>query len=1539
MSRSRLRVLCLALCFAALPAGLADTPPARATETLVKRDVTLSPLETRVLGQRRWLRGGPAALRVVVSDHRSGLPARARVSLSLVRLDDGKPAGTPLPLFSGRTTPLGTLDARFRAPAGAAGPYRLTVSVSSPLGADEVTQPIDVAEATQILLTADKPVYQPGQTIHLRALALDMGTRRAVAEESLVFEAEDARGNKVFKQRRTLSPFGVASADFVLADEVNMGTFALRAVLPEGQTEKKVRVERYVLPKFKVALTTDRPYYLPGETVHGTVQAHYFFGKPVAGGQVTVAVNTVDIGVTELGMVNGTTDAEGSYPFQYTLPDSFVGQPFEQGRAVVEFAGTLKDTADHAQEVHVTVPVVKDPILLAVVPESRGLVAGVQNRVYIAAATPDGQPLRRALLRVSDGGAAPTVLATDDLGLATYSFVPGNGPVVLSVQATDADGHVATTLQQLAAAPAEEGVLLRVDKPLAKVGDRLTLAAVSTVKTGTLYIDVIRDGQTILTQATDMQNGAAQVPLNVTPDMVGTLEIHAYKILPNEDIVRDTRTVIVSPADDLSVRVAADRGVYGPGTDATLRFAVHDQKGSPVSTALGVAIVDESVFALSELKPGLEKIYFTLEKELMEPKYEIHGLSPTGLMEPAQVKAPEPARQRAAAMLLAAVPPRTDFDFQVNTYQARWEKVKAQVAEAMARTHQRIAQALGKYRADTSQALAAGQPLYLLAERGYLHEADLRDPWGRPYKAELYGRTDYDGYWTLSSAGPDGLWGTADDINERPQPPMMRFRALGAVAGGGFGGFGGGGGGFPGGAADEVHGRAANSMGVVLAGAVDAGLFSKTAAIGGEPPRVRQFFPETLYWNPALITDANGQAEARVPLADSITTWRVSTLGSSAAGQLGSGDAPIKVFQDFFVDLDLPVALTQGDSVQIPVSVYNYLPQAQDVTLTLDPQPWFTLQGPSRQVTHVGPNQVTVVYYPLTVNTIGHFPLTVTARGTSLSDAVRRTIDVLPNGKEVRTSVNDRLDGSADTVVTIPADAVAGASTVWVKLYPGTFSQVVDGLDGLLQMPNGCFEQTSSTTYPDVLILDYLKQTKHINPELQMKAEGYINVGYQRLVTFETPGGGFSWFGSAPAHQILTAYGLLEFGDMAKVHDVDPALITRTQQWLAGRQKADGTWEETGQGIAEGIINRQTGALRTTAYVAWALAESGYSGPEVARGVDYVKAHLGEAKDPYTLAVILNLLTQAEPGGDAAAQAANGLIALATQTDKTAYWKSDTQTFTGAEGQGADLETTGLAAYGLVRWGRNAGFVSKALTYLVQSKNSFGVWGSTQGTVWSLKALLSASGNALGGGNGTVTVLANGQTAATFALTPEDSDVMRQADLAKFVHGGDNQIGLRYQGEGAPLYQIVGRYYLPWDKVPSGPEAIAPLSIRVAYDKTTLAQDDTATVTATVRNNTDKTAEMPLIDLGLPPGFTPLTDALDAAVQGGTISKYTVAARQIIVYMEKLEAGRTVTLTYQIKAKYPIKTRTSLSRVYPYYNPERVATAAPQALTVSASHP
>lgn len=87
-----------------------------------------------------------------------------------------------------------------------------------------------------------------------------------------------------------------------------------------------------------------------------------------------------------------------------------------------------------------------------------------------------------------------------------------------------------------------------------------------------------------------------------------------------------------------------------------------------------------------------------------------------------------------------------------------------------------------------------------------------------------------------------------------------------------------------------------------------------------------------------------------------------------------------------------------------------------------------------------------------------------------------------------------------------------------------------------------------------------MNQTKTAAPESQMKAESYVGTGYQRLLTFEAQGGGFSLFGGGQGQVFLSAYGLLQLTDMAKVYPVDKAVLDRTARWLFSQQAGDGSW-------------------------------------------------------------------------------------------------------------------------------------------------------------------------------------------------------------------------------------------------------------------------------------------------------------------------------------------------------------------------------------------
>ena len=707
-------------------------------------------------------------------------------------------------------------------------------------------------------------------------------------------------------------------------------------------------------------------------------------------------------------------------------------------------------------------------------------------------------------------------------------------------------------------------------------------------------------------------------------------------------------------------------------------------------------------------------------------------------------------------------------------------------------------------------------------------------------------------------------------------------------------------------------------------------------------PHIRSYFPEALYNDPEIITDANGNADISIPVADSITTWRMAMLASTRSGVLGTATSSLKVFTDFFVDLDLPVTLTQGDRVSIPIAVYNYSGKSGNVCLKLQPEEWYVLDNDSAEKTvDVESSRVGSSQFTIQANRIGKFKLTLTARmdgvgGEIRNDIVVREIEVVPNGREQNLVFNGRLEKSAQHDLRFPANSIPDATTLFIRLYPGPLSQVIEGMDSILSMPGGCFEQTSSSTYPNVLALDYMKRTKKLTPEVHAKAEGYIANGYQRLLTFEVPGGGFSWFGQAPANKILTAYGLMEFNDMSKVSDVDPKLIERTRDWLASQQQADGSWKPDTNFINEGATNRyNSNVLRITAYIAWSLANTGDKGPAIEKAKAYIESHSGAKLDNYTLAIVANFAQNYGKDRDFTRRAMQALIDARTQKDDQVFWTVE-ETSVYSTGQSAVIETTGLAAQALLKWGETNEIVRKSLNFITSKKDASGTWGTTQATIMALRALLLASQYSASDVHGSVAIVLNDNTVETLKLSPENNDLLHQFVLKGIAAQQPNSVQLKFEGTGGLAYQVVGRYFTPWEEKP----VTDPLSINVTYDRTRLAQNDIATEKVTVRNNLNKTANMIMVDLGIPPAFDLLSEDLEAfkdkssGATSGRLEKFSLTATQAILYFDGLSSKQAVTFTVRLRAKYPIRAHTFQSKVYEYYDPAQNATARPVSLEV-----
>ena len=1485
-------------------------------------------LETRVLGPNEVMAGSEVSLRVIVSDlNRKKFIEGALVSISLA----GKQ------VFLKKTDQSGTVSPSFRAPEEP-GPMKLAVRVDSPEGADSYDGTITVKKVEKVLLVTDKPLYQPGQNIHLRALALRQPDLKPLDGREVIFEAEDSKGNKVFKKSAKTDSYGISSAIFTLASEVNMGPYKVRALVGDSaKVEKTVTVARYVLPKFKITFESDRPFYMPGQTVHASINANYFFGKPVAKGAVKITASKFDVNTQAFATLDGKTDASGHYSFELTLPDYFVGAPLEQGKARAQLEIIVTDGSGHEEIKNTEITVAKEAIVLDAIPEKIALVKGVLNQIYVMATQPGGAP---AKVSIHDPFSDKWV-ASDDLGIAILSVIPDSDRIDFTIEARDNTGNKASRSFHFTSGAACSssggtpcaGILLRTDHGIYRAGGNIHVTVLSQLD-GTAYIDLVQEGQAIHTAWTEIKNGVGTLNLQAPLDSQGSGLVHAYRLTPDGQWIRDTRRIFIEPATDLKIVVRPGKETYLPAEEAKIDFFVKDANGNPVAAALGIQIVDESVFALQEMRPGLEKIYFLLEEELAKPRYEIHGFSiPEIISEgrevdiPARpgVKTPEQLARNdlIGKVLLAAAQPDMQYGIVANTLDSRRSNFQQAMQEYLAARAKHVVAAGNRYRSKHgNREISYDDKISQFLEEGLIRRNDLLDPWGKIIKVE--GEHPWP---QLTSAGPDGRFGTEDDIVYQTPMPVEEF------------------------ARDGVGMRRAEGMAMPAmapkamgghAGAV-ADLKKKEGPVtenevttqtgqGGEEPRIRSYFPETLWVEPSLITDGQGHAFTTVQMADSITTWRLTAMANSKKGALGSTSQGIRVFQEFFVDINLPVALTRNDRVTIPVAVYNYLPGSQTVRLELERADWFELNGDATQTVKLEKNEVKGLGFDITVKDVGNHALTVKAYGSSRSDAVRRTVEVIPDGQEQVVNFNARLEGRVEQEVSFPEGVVPGANKLFVKVYPGLLSQVVEGLDNIFQMPSGCFEQTSSTTYPNILVMNYMQKAGKITPELKMKAEGYINSGYQRLLTFEVRGGGFEWFGQAPAHIVLTAYGLMEFYDMSKVSNVDPAIIKRTQEWLAGQQQPNGSWKPN-QRVLDQVAGRFTSdVLRNTAYVTWALASTGYEGDAVRRAVGYLKENSKDAKDLYTKALIVMALASRDPKDPAAKEILEGIIEAGVVKGNTISFPAGADTAVHSTGQSADVETTALVGLALLKTGAHRDALEKIINYLIASKDPRGTWYSTQATVFSLKTLIGSLDMSTAGGNAEVIVTMDGKERGKFSLKGELAELLQQMDLSEFATSGSHKIALKIRGEGNAYYSIVARHYIPWSNV--RPAGKAPLSITVAYDKQQLATNDIVTANVVAQNLTPAVAHMIILDLGVPPGFEVQTEDLDKYVAKSTIARYSMTGRQIIVYLEKIDPKSKVELSYRLKATMPMRAQTFARRVYEYYNPAREAFANPVKIEV-----
>jgi hypothetical protein len=698
------------------------------------------------------------------------------------------------------------------------------------------------------------------------------------------------------------------------------------------------------------------------------------------------------------------------------------------------------------------------------------------------------------------------------------------------------------------------------------------------------------------------------------------------------------------------------------------------------------------------------------------------------------------------------------------------------------------------------------------------------------------------------------------------------------------------------------------------------------------PEGPRTDFRETVYWNPLVETDARGAAEVAFVLSDAVTAFRARAEGFSAQGTPGAGEATISSRLPLTVDAKLPTEVTAGDRVQLPITLSNETDAPLEAALAARFGAALRLASAAPAALRLAPKSKQTVLFALEVvagSGDADVELRLTAPG--FRDDVRRKIRVVPRGFPIETSLSGTARSGAPARHEVDlAGALPGSIRATVTMYPSPVAAIATGMDGMIREPGGCFEQASSTNYPNVMILAYLDSTATgRDAALAGKTKAVLDRGYKLLTGYETKEKGYEWFGNTPGHEALTAYGLMQFADMAKVHPVDPGMVERTAAWLLARRDQQGGFLRSAQALDSfGRASPTT----TNAYIMWALAEAARAAPltrELA-----VQQQLGrDTRDPYLLALATNTaLVTAPKAPDTAAMARR----LASLQGKEGNFPGSKETITMSGGQSLEIETAALGVLALIK-ATKAGAgdfeaqIRAGAQYLNGTRGGYGAWGNTQATILGLKALTAYADHARQiATGGAATLVINGQAAGTLRFERGRRDALVWGDLASKLRPGRNAIELRLEGGATLPYSVAIEHRSA--SPASSPQAKVAVTASLLRTRAKLGEG--VTLRARVENRTAAGIPMTLARIGIPGGTVFQTWQLQELRDKGAIDFYETRPREVILYWRALPPSAKREVDLNLLASVPGRYEAPATSAYLYYTAEDKAWAAPVGIEI-----
>lgn len=1422
----------------------------------------------------------------------------------------------------------------------------------------------------RVYLQLDKPFYEPGDDIWFSAYVRDGVSMKPSTKSDIVHVELISPKGSVEKKISLIAHNGKAAGDFAIDKEALGGLYKIRAYTSWQKNDgddkafvKDLQVQEVILPNLKMKLDFERKAFGAGDEVVAKLELNTNENKPLANYKIKFVANLKGEKLVEKAEI---TDEDGMRYIKFNLPKELSSND--------GLLNVMIDYNGSTESISRSIPILLNKLNFTMYPEGGDLVSGLDNTVAFRALNEFDKPADVEGVVLTEKGSRVASFSSFHQGMGSFKLNPQPGEKY-TVKITKPEG-ISQTFSLPEAMP--RGYNLNIDNSKAgEVG-----VCINTTETEQLALVAQVRGKIYYSTIVNAKPGSNRFAFSTSAFPIGVSQITLFD---SKGIARSERLAFVNKDKQLSISVETDKEKYLPREKVKMTLTVKDERGLPMPANLSLSVVNDQLLSFADDKSGTILSQLLLQQDLKEkveePSFYFDKKEVKADKALDYLLMTSGWRRFTWEKLMEDELPAINFLGEKAIVGGT--VINAETGKPMSSVRIKIP---GGVEYNTGQdgkfalkRLELYSPVSLqLNADGFYPQSQYIQDYNDNMILYMY-RQNYNSYTykkstRMKSAGSgDGEGIVMEDAiaaiapNQGPgmqvekAPVNMPKQVAQQVRKNK---------GVPASEKKELRNEriAADRSNVKADAAKDREQDMKEAEVGSKSVadrrarhfraddldelvpdqqrianvyyRARQFyapvyekqenvenrtdFRNTIYWNPNVEVGYNGRKTIEFYASDDITSFRTTVEGIGSDGTIGRIEKNFYSQLPFAMSTKIPVEVATEDFVSIPLTLKNNTDGPLGGVITVSAPDGLKELATIPGVQTIMPGKAKTIYLDYKVlDKIGYGEFTISFKACGLGDAFTQKIKIAPKGFPAEASFSSQ-EAEKEYAFEI-GHLVNGSLRVNFNAFPNVVSDLMKGVEGILQEPYGCFEQTSCTAYPNAMVLDYLKNTDSKDTKTLSRATDLLDRGYKRLTTFEASEKGYEWFGANPGHEGLTAYGIMEFVDMKKAgQDVDQKMLDRTAQWLlkhkdgkGGFQREKHAYHDFGR-ISDDILN---------AYIVYALAEAGYTDVQKEFETSYKKAM--ETKDPYMLAMMSNAayaMSQTAKGDEA-------MNALLSKQAKNGSFTGSTHSITYSQGESLTIETTALSIMGVLKSGQHAAALNSAVQFLVGTRSGSGVFSSTQGTILALKALTEyAKFSKRTTEDGTIAIYIDGKKAAERSYKAGDKVVIAVEGLEEFVKGeGKHNVKVKYIGVKTPLpYSLA----VNWSTTLPNSDNECSIDLKTKLANKTASVGETVRMSAIISNKKNEEVPSTMAIIGIPAGFSVQPWQLKELQEKKVFDYYEIKGNNIAVYYRGLAPKAVKEINLDLKAEMPGEFDAPASSAYLYYTNEFKTWSATDRVTI-----